>query len=339
MSFLKTCAIAFAFSSTMSPVWSDSASTEKLKSTKHRDVAITKITSHPSLDLIEKGVLDVLKKADPDLKIMSNNAQGNITIAAQIAQKFASLSPTVVVPITTPSAQTIVKAFKGTGIPIVFSAVTDPVGAHLLSSLKESTESLTGVVDQPPVTKIIEVMKLVKPDLKTVGVIYNAGEANSEFQIAAFRAAAEAQDIVVREVPVAKTADIQMAAASLVSDVEAIFLPNDNLVISSIEAIIKTAESRSVPVYVSDPESIERGAFAAIAFDQYEIGRATGKLLLEVLKTGSALNHPPVLLDNPKFYVNENVAESLGLSKEFIEGLKKKYNQFEETENPTVASS
>lgn len=327
MRFLKTCAIAFAFNSMMSSVWSDSDGIVASKITKPIHVAITKITSHPSLDLIEKGVMDVLEKADLDLKITSNNAQGNITIAAQIAQKFASLSPTIVVPITTPSAQTMVKAFKGTGIPIVFSAVTDPVGAHLLSSLDESTEALTGVVDQPPVVKIIEAMKIVKPALKTVGVIYNAGEANSEFQIAAFRTAAEMKNIIVREVPVAKAADIQMAAASLISDVDAIFLPNDNLVISSIEAIIKTAGSRSIPVYVSDPESIGRGAFAAIAFDQYEIGKATGELLLKVLDTGSAKDHSPVLLNNPKFYINENVAESLGLSKAFVEDLKDKMNR------------
>ena len=153
MSLLKTCAIAFAFSSMMSPVWSGSESVAAPKVAKQTHVAITKITSHPSLDLIEKGVLDVLKEADPDLKITSNNAQANITIAAQIAQKFASLSPTVVVPITTPSAQTMAKAFKGTGIPMVFSAVTDPVGAHLLTSLEVSTSTLTGVVDQPPVVK------------------------------------------------------------------------------------------------------------------------------------------------------------------------------------------
>lgn len=328
MIFLKTCAItiAFAFSSAMSPVWSDSGSNTVPKVAKHIHIAMTKITSHPSLDLIEKGVLDVLEKSDLDLKITSNNAQGNITIAAQIAQKFASLSPTIVVPITTPSAQTMAKAFKSTGIPIIFSAVTDPVGANLLNSLKESTATLTGVVDQPPVVKIIEVMRLVKPTLKAVGVIYNAGEANSEFQIAAFRAAAEAQDIVVREVPVAKAADIQMAAASLVSDIDAIFLPNDNLVISSIEAIIKTAGSRSLPVYVSDPESIERGAFAAIAFDQYEIGKATGELLLKVLETGSTRDHPPVLLDNPKFYINEKVAKKLGFSQEFVDSLRDHFN-------------
>lgn len=321
MKFLKSLATAFILSSTMSPVWSDSGSVES----KQQHVALTKITSHPSLDLIEKGILDVLKKAHPDIKITSNTAQGNITIAAQIAQKFAALSPTAVVPITTPSAQTMAKAFRGTGIPIVFSAVTDPVGAHLLSSLNESTSTLTGVVDQPPVTKIIEVMRQVNLNLKTVGVIYNAGEANSEFQIAAFRGAAEKQGLSVREVPVAKASDVQMAAASLVSDVDAIFLPNDNLVISSLEAVIKTASSRSIPVYVSDPESIERGAFAAIAFDQYEIGRATGELLLKVLKTGKTKNHPPVLLDNPKFYVNEKVAKSLGISKALIADLKKKY--------------
>lgn len=315
MSLFKVIALVILTSFTMPSAWSDSP-----------HIAITKITSHPSLDLIEKGILDVLKKAYPDAKITLNNAQGNITVAAQIAQKFAALNPTIVVPITTPSAQTITKAFRGKDTPIIFSAVTDPIGASLLKTLDKSTKNLTGVIDQPPVTQTVQIMLTVNPKLKKIGVIYNAGEANSEFQIAAFRAAAEKEGLSVREVPVAKASDIQMATASLISDVDALFLPNDNLVISSLESIIKLAHEKSIPVYVSDPESIERGAFAALAFDQYDIGTATGKLLLEVLKSGSTKNHPPLLLDNPKLYINEGIVHDLGVSEDIIKNLKKEYN-------------
>ncbi len=316
MNAFKAIALVIMTSFAMSSAWS--------KEPPH--IAITKITSHPSLDLIEKGILDVLKKAYPEAKITLNNAQGNITVAAQIAQKFAALNPTVVVPITTPSAQTITKAFRGKETPIIFYAVTDPLGASLLKDLDQPTKNLTGVIDQPPVTQVIQIMLKVNPDLKNIGVIYNAGEANSEFQIEAFRAAAEKEGRHVREVPVAKASDIQMAAASLVSAVGAIFLPNDNLVISSLESIIKIAHDKSIPVYVSDPESIERGAFAALAFDQYDIGKATGELLLAVLESGSTKKHPPILLDNPQFYINEAVAHALGVSDNLIKELKKTYN-------------
>ena len=155
---------------------------------------------------------------------------------------------------------------------------------------------------------------------------YALSTGDSEFQIAAFRAAAEKEGIQVREIPVAKASDIQMATASMASDVEAIFLPNDNLVISSLESIIKIAHAKSIPVYVSDPESIGRGAFAALAFDQYDIGKATGELLLKVLHSGSTNRHPPVLLDHPRFYINQAVAKKLGVSKNLIKELKELYN-------------
>lgn len=318
MSISKAIALVMITSLAVSSAWSASS--------KPPHIAITKITSHPSLDLIEKGILDVLKKAYPQAKITLNNAQGNITIAAQIAQKFAALDPTLVVPITTPSAQTMTKAFRGKSTPLVFSAVTDPIGASLLKSLDESTATLTGVVDQPPVKETVKIMLKVAPKLKSVGVIYNAGEANSEFQVAAFRLAAEAAGLSVREVPVAKVSDIQMATASLASDVGAIFLPNDNLVISSLESIIKIAHQKSIPVYASDPESIGRGAFVALAVDQYDIGKATGELVLQVLESGSAEDHPPILLNKPHFYVNESVAKYLGVSKALIKELDKIYN-------------
>ncbi len=318
MRILKAIALVMTTSLAVSSAWSTSSKTPH--------IAITKITSHPSLDLIEKGILDVVNKAYPQAKITLNNAQGNITVAAQIAQKFAALDPTLVVPITTPSAQTMTKAFRGKKTPLVFSAVTDPIGASLLKALDESAENLTGVVDQPPVKETVKIMLKVAPKLKSVGVIYNAGEANSEFQIAAFRAAAEAAGLSVREVPVAKASDIQMATTSLASHVGAIFLPNDNLVISSLEGIIKVAHQKSIPVYASDPESIGRGAFVALAVDQYDIGKATGELVLKVLEAGSSKGHPPTLLNTPRFYVNESVAADLGVSKKLLEELNKAYN-------------
>ena len=117
-----------------------------------------------------------------------------------------------------------------------------------------------------------------------------------------------------------------MATASLASDVGAIFLPNDNLVISSLEGIIKIAHQKEIPVYVSDPESIDRGAFAALAFDQYEIGRATGELVVQVLESGSTKNHPPVLLNKPRLYINNSIAHALGLSQSLLKDLKQTYN-------------
>ncbi len=278
-------------------------------------IAITKIMSHPSLNLIEEGIVDTLKQEYPDTRFIINTAQGNITIAAQIAQKFASLQPDIVVPITTPSAQTIVKNFRGSPTPIVFAAVTDPIGANLLKSLELPTEKLTGVVDQPPISDTLRLIKHINPQVKKIGVIYNAGESNSEFQIAMLRKEADKKNIEIVEVPVAKSSDIQLATNSIIEKVDCFFLPNDNLVISAIESILKIANAKNKLVYVSDPESVRRGAFAAFAFDQYQIGKTVGELAIKILKKekGTPLP-PPHLMNNSRLYINEKMAAEKGLT-------------------------
>ena len=298
---------------------------------KNLTIAITQITSHPSLDLIRSGIIDVVKQKHPKIKVVYKNAQGNITIAAQIAQNFAALNPNIIVPITTPSAQTVVRATQGKNIPVVFSAITDPIGAGILKSLSASQNNLTGVVDQPPVAQTIKLMQKVNSKIKTVGVIYNASETNSIFQIESIKKAAKQADIKITEIPISKSSDIQMAAEKLSQEADAIFLPNDNLVISALATILKVAKDRKVPVYASDPESVKSGVFAALAFDQYQIGVKTGEVVLKVLAAGSVATIPPHLLGNPQLYINNTVANDIGLSDADIKELQSEFGTEEET--------
>ncbi len=274
-------------------------------------IGITKIVSHPSLNKIEQGVIDKIKTHFPNAKITTTDAQGNITTAAQIAQRYASEGFDLVIPITTPSAQTMYASLRQSSTRILFAAVTDPIGANLVDSLTETPTRMTGVIDQPPVSQTLSLMRKVIPNLKSIGVVFNAGEANSEFQIGIFRDAAEKLGISVQEVPVAKSSDIQLATESLIESVDAFFLPNDNLVISSLESILKVTNSRHKLVFVSDPESIVRGAFGAVTFDQYKIGTKTGELAIKILE-GEPM--PPLtLMENPETFINEGMAEKLGL--------------------------
>jgi putative ABC transport system substrate-binding protein len=290
-------------------------------------VAITQITSHPSLDQIRKGLIDGLLKERPDLNIIFDNANGNITTAAQIAQKFLSLKPSAIVAITTPSAQTIAKATEDSKIPLVFAAVTDPIGASLLTDLKVAAKGITGTVDQPPIEDALIMMQEFDPDLHTIAVIYNSGEANSQFQLAALKEAALKHHINVKEISISKASEIQMAVQSIIKQVDAIFLPNDNLVVSSLEPILKVAQDSGVPVYASDPDSVERGALAALAFDQYEIGQQTAPLVLDILNGKAVTDVPPHLVTNPKFYINKDVARAQEIPSETIDKLTKQYNE------------
>lgn len=296
-------------------------------STSPPRVAITQITSHPSLDLIRQGLTDYLTENTPDIEILYKNPQGRLDIAASIAHSFASLNPPgILVAITTPSAQSMAKAVSGKNIPLVFAAVTDPVGAKLLKDVSKPYKTITGTIDQPPVDHIVEVMQTITPALKTIGVLYNPGEANSKFQVAVFKAAAQTKGLTIHEVPITKLADIPLAVPSLASKkVEAVFVPNDNLVVSGLDSLLKSLQKSKIPLYVSDPQSVQRGAFAALAFDQYEIGRQTGVLVLKLVQGTPLESIPPVRLQNPKFYVNSEVAKALGISSQVLEKLQNRF--------------
>lgn len=266
-------------------------------------ITITQITEHPSLDKIRNGIVETLQKAIPDVDIRFDNAQGNIATASLIAAKTLALNPDLAIAITTPSAQTMAKVLSNSQIPIVFSAVTDPLGVQLLNSLDMPKGKITGVVDQPPIGQALDVIKALQPRITAVGVLYNSGEANSAYQLQQIKFAAESRDINVIEVAVSSASDISLTISLLLESVDAILLPNDNLIISSLEPIIKSARVKKVPVYTSDPESLTRGATAAIAFDQHEIGVVTGNLALTYLAHPE--NTPkPVLLKAAKLYLN-----------------------------------
>ena len=152
---------------------------------KKNVVAITQIAPHPSLDRIREGIIDTIKACKhKDIEIIFQNAQGNIATATQIAQRFVSLKPSVIVPITTPSAQTACAAASHKEIPVVFVAVTDPVEARLASASGSNMPFVTGVTDAPPYSEQVKQMqRILKKKALTIGIIYNPGEANSLSQI------------------------------------------------------------------------------------------------------------------------------------------------------------
>lgn len=287
-------------------------------------IAVTQIVSHPSLDKIRDGVLSVLKEngfsEDDGAKIMINNASGNMGIASQIAQKYVALdpAPNVIVAITTPSAQTVNKAIQGTKIPLIFAAVTDPVGAGLVESLDKSSDSVTGTIDLPPMEKQLKLIELLLPNAKKIGILYNFGEPNAVYQKEHFIKLAEKTPYQITEKGISKTADIHEAAKNLAKKVDLILLFNDNLLISSLESILKAADEAHIPVLASDPDSVKRGALAAVANDQYEVGRQTGQMAVKLLKGTPLSSIPPEIVNQTKVYVNDKVAETLQIDPKLL---------------------
>ncbi|MBB3444764.1 ABC transporter substrate-binding protein [Sinorhizobium sp. B11] len=249
-------------------------------------VAVTAIVEHPALDAARKGVLDALTaagyKEGENLKFVFESAQGNPATAAQIARQFAGDEPNVIVPISTPSAQAVVSSTRD--IPVVFTAVSDPLGAQLVKNMDKPGGNVTGLSDMSPVGEHIALIKEILPNVKTIGYLYNSGEANSVSLLAALKAEAEKAGITVVESAATKSAEVQGAARALVGRADAIYIPTDNTIISALEGAVAVAEESKLPLFTADTDSVSRGSIAALGFNYYDVGKQTGEIVVRVLK-------------------------------------------------------
>ncbi|ANL67626.1 ABC transporter substrate-binding protein [Rhizobium phaseoli] len=249
-------------------------------------VAVTAIVEHPALDAARKGVLDVLTaagyKEGENLKFVFESAQGNPATAAQIARQFAGDEPNVIVPISTPSAQAVVSATRD--IPVVFTAVSDPLGAQLVKNMDKPGGNVTGLSDMSPVGEHLALIKEILPKVKTIGYLYNSGEANSVSLLAVLKAEAEKAGLTVVESAATKSAEVQGAARALVGRADAIYIPTDNTIISALEGAVAVAEESKLPLFTADTDSVSRGSIAALGFNYYDVGKQTGEIVVRVLK-------------------------------------------------------
>ena len=258
-------------------------------------VAVSQFVEHPSLDAVQEGIKAGLEAAGykdgESLRWELQSAQANPATAAQIAQKYAAARPDVMVAIATPSAQSAVS--KAGNIPVIFSAVTDPLAAKLVESVEKPGGSVSGVSDLSPVKQHLALIKEILPEAKTLGIIYSAGEDNSVSLVNLVKEnASEAGFDEVKEATVAASSEVATAARSLVGSVDAIYVPTDNTVVSALESVVKVGQDNRLPVFSGDTDSVERGAIASIGFNYYDIGVQTGEMVVKVLKGASRETYP-----------------------------------------------
>ena len=279
-------------------------------------VAVTAIVEHPALDAARQGIQDELAaqgyEVGKNLAFPFESAQGNPATAAQIAQKFVGDAPDVIVPISTPSAQAVVGATSD--IPVVFTAVTDPVGAKLVSSLEQPGANVTGMSDLSPIGAHLDLVKEITPDVAKLGVIYNPGEANSLTLLELLKQEAPARGLEIVEAAAPRSADVLPAAQSLVGKADAIYTPTDNTVVTALEAIVGVGVDNQIPVYAGDTDSVPRGAMAALGFNYYDVGVQTGKIVARVLGGEAPGGIPVQGVEITELHVNPAAAESMGVS-------------------------
>ena len=281
-----------------------------------RVVAITQIVEHPALDAVYQGVKDELAargyQEGDNLIILHESAQGNVAIASQIARKFIGEQPDVIVAIATPSAQTVAAAARN--IPVVFSAVTDPVGAKLVQSLEAPGANISGVSDMLPIDKHLDLLRRVMPDAKRMGTVDTPGEANAVSLVNLLEERLKARGLTLEKAAATKTSEVLGAARSLVGDVDAIYLTTDNTVISAAEAVIAVGERADIPVFAADTATVGRGAVAALGFDYYDHGRQTGVMVAKVLDGKNPGELPVETMEKLDLFVNPAAGERMGIT-------------------------
>ncbi|OTQ71258.1 ABC transporter substrate-binding protein [Gilliamella apis] len=296
-----------------------------------KNVAITAIVEHPSLDQIRDGVKDELIasgfKLNENLQVQYRSAQGSSATAAQIARQFVAAKPDVIVAIATPSAQATVAATKQ--IPVVFAGITDPIAAKLIKNWEPTHNNITGVSDYQEIGPQIEFMKKIVPNVKAVGYIYSPSEINSTVVLKNLQQQLSQQNISLIAVPAQRTADISTAANTLKGKVDLIYTTTDNNVVSAYESLVKFANENKIPLLASFPDAIERGAVAAYGMSYYDVGRQSGKLVVRVLNGEAPGNITPEIGQALRLVVNIDAAKKQGidLSADVIESAYKVIGQ------------
>lgn len=286
------------------------------KSTEIKKVAVIQLVEHTSLNTIKSAFDERMKELGyeegKNVEYIFKNAQGDTNTAASIIQEFKGEDPDVVMAIATPVAQSAATMANDT--PVVFAAVSDPIGAKLTTSLEKPDKNMTGTSDEIQVELILDRALEVNPNLKTLGVIYNKGEANSVTNIAKAKAYCQAKGIALEEATVTGVNEIQSAVDVLSAKCDAIFAPNDNTVASAMNVVSLACLKAKVPLYVGADSMVQDGGFLSVGINYENLGKETADMVDKILK-GNDVSQIPVKVfkEDLNVYVNEKVLKDLGI--------------------------
>ena len=295
---------------------SDSGSDKKESYT----IGIEQFAEHGSLDNCREGFLKGLEdegiKEGDNLTVKYKNAAADMGTAKQISDSLVSDKVDLVCAIATPSAQSAYNAAMKADIPVIYTAVTDPVAAELADKDGKPVGEVTGTSDKLPVEEQLKMIREMLPDAKKIGIMYTTSEANSVSAIEEYKSLVKKYDFELVEKGITTTADVSLAADDLLSKVDCITNLTDNTVVASLPTILDKANEKKIPVFGSEIEQVKIGCLAAEGIDYIALGKQTGKMAAKVLKgEAKASEQNFETITEPGFYVNNKVAENLGISR------------------------
>lgn len=282
-------------------------------------IGIGQYAEHGSLDNCREGFLEGLAEEGivegENLTVYYENAQADGGTASQIFTNFAARDVDLFCAIATPMAQSAYSVAMKSDIPVIYTAVTDPVAAELANADGSSVGEITGTSDKLPVEQQLQMIREILPDAETIGIMYTTSEVNSQTTIEEYKAAAPDYGFTIVESGVSSSADIPLAADSLLSQVDCITNLTDNTVVASLPVILDKAAALNIPVFGSEIEQVRIGCLASMGLDYIELGKQTGRMAAKVLKgeaKASEMNYE--VIQEASFYGNSAVAENLGIT-------------------------
>lgn len=262
------------------------ATAEHKQSGTSYSVGLVQIVQHPALDEAARGIADGMSqaglKAGTDYTLESQNAQGDQSNLDTIVRHFLFSKKQLIYAVATPAAQAVANATHE--IPVVATAVTDFAASGLVKDESRPQTNVTGTSDRTDLKAQLDLMRKLTPQVKTLGVIYNAGEVNSELQVQTLEPAAQALGMTVKKFTVASVNDIPQTAHQMTGQVDAVYVPTDNVVASALPALIAVTNEKSIPVYGAEIAHVKNGALASVSVDYYKLGLRAGMMGAQILK-------------------------------------------------------
>lgn len=280
-------------------------------------IGISQFAEHGSLDNCREGFLEGLKEAgieeDKNLEVLYDNAQADTGTASTIASNYVSKKVDMICAIATPSAGSAYNACMNSNIPVIYTAVSDPVEAGLADEEGNSVGNITGTSDALPVSEQLQMIRELMPEAKKIGIIYTTSEANSVSTIAEYKELAGDYGFEIVETGISALADVDLAAADMVKKADCITNLTDNTVVQGLQTVLSYANEAKIPVFGSEVEQVKNGCLASMGIDYIELGKQTGAMAAKVLKgEAEAEEMKYEICSGAEFYVNTAVAEAIG---------------------------
>lgn len=282
-------------------------------------IGITQIVEHPALDSAREGFVAALKDKNyvdgENIKIDFQNAQGDMPTTQTIAEKFVNDDADLILAIATPSAQAAYNATQKANkdIPILITAVTDPVNAGIVKSLDKPGTNVTGTSDAAPMDAQFKLMKKLVPTGKKVGIIYNTSEANSEVQVEEAKKLAGDYGIEIKTQGITSENEIPQALESILRQIDILYVIKDNMIASAMPTVTRECFAKNIPVIGSESAHVKSGAVATEGIDYYKLGYQTGLKAVEILEGKKPMEIPVETQKEASIVINEDAVKKLNI--------------------------